>query len=432
MISIALLRNRRLKTQESYRDYSMASNDASWFAIASSLFALIGGGEIIALSAFSFAFGYAAIFLFVGYSASFAFMGFMSRKARVSESFIEQGSFSLPDYMDERIGRPARWIFLAGSLLAFVSVLILQFVTLADLFSPISELDGRLFVAITVVTVAAYMMIGGFRSVLRTDILQAAIMFSVITWLALVLSSASTSIAVASSSSSEALPTTLALSLTFAGFFGGVASADVWQRMLAARNDREATIGFSVGAIALLVFGFVVASIGILGRSIGGINPDLVFSEVLNHMLAPELMPVVAVLLFASIMSTVDTQAFLISGLISREIEVKNESKKSTIRFRILVLLTLLLAVIISQFAASAVGIYTWLFSIYTVISPFVFGALFLRITPTSFVLISVANAVLFLALFVLKIITIDNLYWLAFSGLGLYVLAYFLERLRG
>ena len=72
---LAVLSYRR-RGWANYDDYLMAKHSLGAFPVAASLFTLIGGGELVTLTALSFLFGYAGLALFIGFALSFGFIGF--------------------------------------------------------------------------------------------------------------------------------------------------------------------------------------------------------------------------------------------------------------------------------------------------------------------------------------------------------------------
>ena len=60
----------------------MGGRTAPWYGVGAAIFSLIGGGEIVALTALGFSYGFAAISLFAGYAIGFIILGMAAGKIR--------------------------------------------------------------------------------------------------------------------------------------------------------------------------------------------------------------------------------------------------------------------------------------------------------------------------------------------------------------
>ena len=412
----------------------MASYGVGAFGVMASLFALIGGGELITLTALSYTFGYAALALFIGYALSFVFLGIFAKRVRIDDVWLDEPRFSVPDFMSKRIGPIAGWFTFLGSFGAFLSVLILQFIALGVVLSPLTGYTHEVILVYSVGLVILYLLIAGFRSVVNTDILQAILMVIILAVIVAAIG-ANGATEMVQSYTFETMSISLWVSLIVAGLFGGAASADVWQRALAAKSTRTARTGFILGGIALLAYGVLISMIGIEAHSLSGIDSaDTAFVSVLTEHLDTKLIPFAALLLLASVMSTIDTQIFLLAGLFERQIFQKSNTHKiisATNRFRFLIVGLAVLASLMSLMFTSIVDVYVWLFSIFTVLSPFIVMAIFLKLSDKAFSISLGTNVILFGWGIYSGWLNLDNLYLIALSGVVIYTVAYLLTHYR-
>ena len=422
VIGISALRSR----QQGADEFLMVGHKASALPVAASLFTLIGGGELITLTALSFVFGFAGLALFIGYALAFIFIGIFASRVRGAHW---QQSFSMPDYIHSVVGSRAGLIAAIVSIVAFFSVLILQFVALENVLTPITGLSEgviRLYIAATIVF---YLALGGFRSVLRTDIIQGATMILLLGVILFIYFSGSNTTVVY-----EYAPMSLSLwaSLIIAGFFGGAASADVWQRALAAQSDSTARWGFIAGGFLLLIYGVLISYIAFFAHGVGLENADTAFADMMTGYLPGWALPVVALLMVSAIMSTADTQLFLLAGMIEREHRrLKGKMFAWTDRWndvmlvRYLIFALAALAVGMATWFDNIVGIYTWLFSVFTIVAPFIVLSLFMKLQQSEFIGALLVNTVLFVILIWAGYINLDNLYMVALTGSAIHALVY-------
>lgn len=151
-------------------EYLMGNRKASALLVASALFTLVGGGELVTLTSLSYTYGYAGLSLFIGYALGFFFLGFISSKIRSGNS--EQYNLSLPDYAHQHFGFVAGQVVFYISFGAFFSMLLIQFTAGGQVLSSLTSFSYEQSVIITALVCTAYLFIGGFKTVLATDLVQ--------------------------------------------------------------------------------------------------------------------------------------------------------------------------------------------------------------------------------------------------------------------
>lgn len=174
-----------------------------------------------------------------------------------------------------------------------------------------STLSYELALIVTALVILIYVLLSGFRAVILTDVIQSGIMLAL---LSLVAWGAYTQTDLSALHALEAnLPLGEVVGFVLFGILSIFAASDRYQLVFASKDVRAAKQGmlFSVIPVAitfvlLLIIGLTVA------LAAPGLDPDLVFLHFIETMLSPELLPFVLVLLFAGLMSTADTNVYLI------------------------------------------------------------------------------------------------------------------------
>ena len=83
--AVVLMLSYRARHASTVNDFIMGGHEAAWYGIGASIFSLIGGGEIVALTALGFTYGYSAIALFVGYAIGFVVLGLLAGRIRAAQ-----------------------------------------------------------------------------------------------------------------------------------------------------------------------------------------------------------------------------------------------------------------------------------------------------------------------------------------------------------
>ena len=208
------------------------------------------------------------------------------------------------------------------------------------------------------IVVGCYVLFGGFRSVLATDVIQATIMFILI----FILFAAYVGIPdPASATSAEHVlpPIGEAAPLLLLGFFAVLGGADVWQRVFSGKNDREVRKGLLLNAAAWLVFGLIVVLIafGIQGQHPDA-DPNKAFFLLLSGDLPGWLSAMLALLLFSAVLSTADTELFVLSVMANKEINRITKGEISPRVTRISILVIVLAVAVVAFFVDQLLDIY--------------------------------------------------------------------------
>lgn len=416
-------------------EFLMGDRKTSAILVAAALFTLVGGGELVTLTSLAYSYGYSSISLFLGYALGFIFLGFISSKIRNGNA--EKVYLSLPDYAHQHFGTLVGQIVYLVSFGAFFSMLLIQFTAGGQVLTSLTSLSYEQSVLVTAVVCTAYLFIGGFKTVLATDFVQGIARIFLMPLLVYV-AYKGLSNSITETIPTEQLPQSVWISLIVTGFFSASSSADVWQRIYVAKTNNDARLGLFLGAILMLLFGFSLVVLGMVAKNSGHIDsPDLAFTQSLSTMLPYWAVLLAVILVISTIMSTADTEMFLLSGMTLREIirfkgEKKQEAitqKQSVLGTRILMILITTCAVILSLKLRELVPIYTWLLASLLIIAPMILASLFFPDSPLSGKISLFSNLVLFSLLVYFEALTPDNAYLIVIPGLLVYIATFFLTK---
>lgn len=299
---------------ESSEDFLIGGRSMRALPIAASIVALIGGGYLGALAAISFVYGIGVLWYTLG--NMFGFVLLMLLAPRIREEADKRSFLTMADYFHDRFNRMTGGLVSIIVYGAFVSLLATQFIVGGAVFSGLFDVRSESAVLAMGVYTALYLLLGGFRAVVRTDMLQLAIMVAVFL-VALPLSMNAEGLMRTlriGAAMVEPLPPLLIASFVVTGTTGMIAAADTWTRIYAAGSASIARRAVSMAAIVWLMFGLSLFVLGLMARveSPDGAAEDA-FLTGLSSAFPGMLGGLAATAILAALMSSVDTQLFLLS-----------------------------------------------------------------------------------------------------------------------
>jgi Na+/proline symporter len=408
------------RPRRGYRDFIVAEKSSGWFMTAFGLFTLIGGGELVAGASFGYTYGWYGAALFIGYGISFILLAVLSQTVLRDAS---KDMVSYVDYATAKYGRISGFIVFFAHVVAFFALLVLQLSAGGTVISTFTSMPYLAAVVFCAAIVGVYLAVGGFRAVMITDAVQGFVMFFLIALIAFI----------AVSYRGEGLAAPAFASPGFDAFWGvilsgiviGLASADVWQRLLAARSSTSARLGFIAGGILLALYGALIVYLGILTHQYGlATSADDAFLAALRTSLPTPILYAAVFASVAAILSTADTEIFLVSSLLERQFHQPSrtsgkQAKANDSQFRRTYLYAIVaLAVIAAWWGSDLALFFNWLFVGYMAFAPTVAVSMFINPGPRGFMVSLITTCVLFGLLFSVGFLTLENSYFLIIPAL--------------
>jgi len=354
---------RKKSTDSGSEDYLLAGRRLTLPAFVATLVSTWYGG-ILGVGEYSYLYGVSnwLVFGVPYYLAAFIFAMFLAKRARRSQIY------TIPHQLDKSYGKAAS-IF--GAFLVFVmtapAAYVLMLATLMQFLFGWPLIWG--LIAGTLFSVG-YVWSGGFRSVVRTDLLQFILMFGAF-FLILPLS-------VAKFGGLDFLRANLPAThflwhggqgaqYIFVWYFIALTTlvdASFYQRCFAAKTESVARRGILVSILFWIVFDFMTTFTGLYARAALPHlqNPVTSYLELSAVVLPVGLQGLFLVGLLATIMSTIDSYAFLSAMSIGRDMIWRLRGEKSEEHIarytRIGLLLTAVLSIAIAWWAQSVIAIW--------------------------------------------------------------------------
>jgi len=350
-------------------DFHLAGREVGALRLGASTFTLIGGGEFVTLTALSYIYRAWSLIFFVGVALGFLFLALLVSRARANSKSADL--HSLPDYFEYHFGRRGSVIATVLASISLGALLLIQLVVGGMLISLATQIPLSACIIGMAIVISIYIYLGGFNGVLATDIVQAFVMFAVIVLLVFAYSaSGGASAQVANGYTIP--PLGEAAVLAFGGFFAVLGGADVWQRVLSGRDNTSTRKGLLINSIAWLIFGMLIVALALkIQVNHPTADPNNAFFLMLETGLPSWLSAMAALLLFSALVSTADTEMFVLSVMANKEM---NRSRKgieiSTKTTKTYVIAITFIACILALFLQELVEIYFLLLYLMMILGP--------------------------------------------------------------
>ncbi|MEM9836979.1 MAG: sodium/solute symporter [Bacteroidota bacterium] len=330
LIMVAALGGRKKEEETSVEAYFLSSRNLRWPSVAMSTIATnIQGYQFLGMMGSAYLFGLAQANLEIN-----AVQGILLAAFIFVPLYLKDKIITITQFIEKRLGRGVALAYSLANLLLFATVTLggalfwgayAAELVFSDYFRFISEERVWRVTALIVglgVFSAIYTYLGGLAAVVKTDIIQFAILVTggiVVTLVAIHHLGGWDQLYVKTPDKMQlhlpadhpTLPWTHLFGLFFLNINYWCANQSVIQRSLAAKSLREAQIGLMVGGVTKYLMAVIIivpgiALYGILGQD-GLADPDMAFPYLVDTYLPVGLKGIILCALFASLMSTVDS-----------------------------------------------------------------------------------------------------------------------------
>ena len=179
--------------------------------------------------------------------------------------------------------------------------------------------------------ILTYSLMGGFRSVVKTDIFQFLLFGILLLIIAFsFINGFGTNLDFSSFFDIQALGWGKLIAFFIIGICSVFTAPEVWQRIYAGKNQKSVKSGLIISAFLMIITLFSIGILGLVAKAnFTDILPEQAAIMGLTQLLPPALIPIGLVLFFAVIMSTIDTTLFILANNFSKDI-CKNHINNKT------------------------------------------------------------------------------------------------------
>jgi len=340
IIAVAYWRTR--KTTE--EDFLIANRNLGVIATMSSINATKTGAIILIFTALLYVYGMSAMWYFIGVGVGYLiFIPFATRLHKRHG----KTHYTLADYFFHEYGTFTGRCASVVNIFVMFSFLILNLIASSKVISFSTGLGYELSTAIVAIFVLAYLLMGGFRAVVTTDILQYGAMLFIFVIFSFVLLQGVT-IPSADWNLWTAGPQNI-IGFFLLGILMPFAAPELWQRVYAVKNI--STLRKSI-VWSVIVYLFVACLLALIGLSIKtrfpGIDPDTALIYGFSQLLPAGLAGLGIVIFFAAFMSSIDTFAYTACSSFIQDFFRKLSKKKTVIAIKKAIVGCILLASIVA------------------------------------------------------------------------------------
>lgn len=380
-------------------DFLIAGRNLNqWGFVTSVVASYIGGAAIVAYAAYVYNFGISAIAVFIGTSLGFLFFIPYARKLR--KIGAKQKFYTLSDWFYHKYGNGPGSVSAAILLFVYFGMLLNQFIAGSSILANISGLSYEVSLLLSSLIITVYLVAGGFNSVIKTDIFQYIVLFVLFIILAVILSGQQSEMIKDLADFSEMNITMTIVFIAF-GIFIIFQSAEYWQRVYAAKSDKVVSRGLMSAALLTLITGFAITLIGLSAHhNSPGIEAKDAFAEGLGHLISEKYLGASLVLMFAAIMSSADTQIFVLASSVSVDwiqkfSKKKPGEKKLTLLTRLSIVFFSMLGLICAWFLRDLVAVIIFITGVGFTIIPAAIASFHIRLSKLA-VLISFVSGIIY------------------------------------
>ena len=346
----------RKQTPEEF--LSHGRNLSAWTFMATVTASWVGGGAIVAYTAYVYEFGVAAISLYIGVLISLVLFSFYAPRLR--REGHKEGHITLADYFYHHSGKKVGIVAAAILAIVYFGFIMNQFIAGSAVLASISGWTYEAALFISGMVVLTYLLLGGFKSVIRTDIFQYIMLIFLILIIGFFMVHRTGVDPYLLQLGNMGWGLTLAFIVY--GLFIPFVSAEIWQRIYAAKNDTVVRRGMIGAGVCILILGFAISLLGLAAKTqFAGIDPKEAAAYGMANILPTGLLGLGLIVLFAAIMSSADTLIFYLSSSIAKDYfarilkrDTKEDIQKIT---RTFIVIVSILAIIFAYFFRDIIAV---------------------------------------------------------------------------
>ncbi len=280
----------------------------------------IGGGLLVTYSTLVFAFGYQALWLFVGYVIGYTLFYIFARSLQ-AEAHAKR-YYTMADFFQTRYGRSAGVIVGAGCAISLTGWIFTNLIAGGDLIAALTKVSPATATTLMAVTMAIYLVSGGFHSVVKTDMLQYIALMVILVMITMAMGNLDSTKTAAVAT--KPLDVGRILSFVLFGVLFPMGSAELWQRAYAARDRKGLLIGISIASVSFVVLGLALSFICLRLREFalndGNTAAQLGLVQGVASVLRPGLTGLWVIAFLSAIISSADTFIFTTASALVQDV----------------------------------------------------------------------------------------------------------------
>jgi len=327
--------------KETEEDFMIAERKISGVQVAATMSAgFFDGATLSIYLAYIYLYGMSAAWMFVGLAIGFILL--RRRYASIIKRKADEAqAYTMPEYFFNIFGKHNGLMFSFLLVVQYLLLMIVNFIIAGKVLSLIFPLPYYVSVIIGGGVILTYLLLAGFKAVIKTDFFQLVIMFIMSLTVAIFLFGKTT--IPASEFNPIMLGTGNLIGFLLLGCIGILVAPDLWQRIFATKDEANLKRGLGYSAVILPLLAIIISAVGLVTKQFfPNIVPEDALVTGFSRLLPFGLKEFGMVLLYAVALSSSDTITFMISSIFTRDLKnytrrYSDESMKKLTRFFMLV-----------------------------------------------------------------------------------------------
>jgi len=331
--------------KEEREDYLIAGRKLKSFEATTTIFSSrIGAAILLTYTALVYLYGLGAYWYFIGsVFGLFVFYFFGKKVKRLGD---KQQFYTLSDFFFYLKGPVAGYLSAIVVVIIMFGWVVLNFTAGAKLVEEYTPISYNWSVIIIGVIILIYLVAGGFKAVVKTDIIQTIgifLLFILMVYL-LVHTETRPKIAVADFFN---IPPKEIVNFFLAGFFIPMASPELWQRVYAIENEKHFKRSLFLSSVFYFIIGFILLMIGMVIRiDIPDISADTALIVGFSKLLPAGLAGLSVVIIYSAVSSSADTYMFTTASTVTQDFLEKSGVLKKKNLFKAMRIIMALLMIL--------------------------------------------------------------------------------------
>lgn len=326
-------------------DYLIANRKLKTLEATSTIFSSrIGAAILLTYTALVYLYGLGAYWYFIGSVVGlfvFYFFGLKIKKLGDAQHF-----YTFSDFFFYSKGKTAGYLSALVVIIIMFGWVVLNFTAGAKLVQEYTPINYDLSVIVIGVIILIYLLAGGFKAVVRTDVIQTGGIFLLLILMVYLLITTDIKPHIAAADLFN-IPSKEIINFFLAGFFIPMASPELWQRIYAIEGQKQYKRSLLLSSVFYIVVGFILLIIGMIIRiDLPDLTPDTALIAGFSKLLPAGLAGLSVVIIYSAISSSADTYLFTSASSVTQDFLermglLRKENLEKTMRFILTVLMGL-------------------------------------------------------------------------------------------
>ena len=336
--------------KEEKEDYLIAGRKLKSFEATATIFSSrIGAAILLTYTALVYLYGLGAYWYFIGSVLGLFVFYFFGKK--IKKLGDEQKFYTLSDFFFYLKGPVAGYLSAIVVVIIMFGWVVLNFTAGAKLVQEYTPISYNWSVIIIGVIILSYLLVGGFKAVVKTDIIQTLGIFLLFILMIYLLVNTDTKPKIIFADLFN-IPTKEIINFFLAGFFIPMASPELWQRVYAIENQKHFKRSLLLSSVFYFIIGLILLMIGMIIRiDITDISADTALIVGFSRLLPVGLAGLSVIIIYSAVSSSADTYMFTTASTVTQDFLEKSgvlKKEKLFIALRIIMVLLMVLGVVMA------------------------------------------------------------------------------------